>query len=101
LRELQCWIAEHPDEDLPVPALAARACLSPRQFARAFTAEVGMTPGQYVDRSRLETVRRLLVDVGEGIEQVARACGYDTSEAMRRAFLRTLGVGPAEYRRRF
>lgn len=101
LRELQRWIAEHPDEDLSVPALAARACLSPRQFARAFTAEVGMTPGRYVDRSRLETARRLLEDAKDGVEQVARACGYGTPEAMRRAFLRALGVGPAEYRRRF
>ncbi len=101
LRELQNWIASQPGEDLSVPALAARANLSPRQFARAFTAEVGMTPGRYVDRSRLETARRLLEDAGEGIEQIARTCGYGTPEAMRRAFLRTFGVGPAEYRRRF
>lgn len=101
LRELQRWIAEHPGEDLSVPALARRANLSARQFARAFTAEVGMTPGRYVDRSRLETARRLLEDAGEGIEQISRACGYGTPEAMRRAFLRTFGVGPAEYRRRF
>jgi transcriptional regulator GlxA family with amidase domain len=75
--------------------------LSPRQFARAFHAEVGLPPGRYVDRVRLETARRLLEDGGDGVEQVARACGYGTPEAMRRAFVRALGIPPAEYRRRF
>ena len=37
----------------------------------------------------------------DGVEETARACGYGTSEAMRRAFVRALGVSPAEYRRRF
>ena len=60
-----------------------------------------MTPGQYVGRARLEAARRHLEDTAEGIEQTARACGYRTPEAMRRAFTETLGVSPAEYRRRF
>ncbi len=101
LRDVQQWIADHPAADLSVPALASQASLSPRQFARAFAAEVGMTPGRYVDRVRLETARRRLEDTADGVEQTARACGYGTPEAMRRAFMRTLGVSPGEYRRRF
>ena len=101
LRRVQQWIAEHPAADLSVAALAGRASLSPRQFARAFAAETGMSPGKYVERTRLEAARRHLEDTAEGIEQTARACGYGTPEAMRRAFLQTLGVSPAEYRRRF
>ncbi|MEU3829322.1 helix-turn-helix domain-containing protein [Streptomyces sp. SID486] len=101
LRDVQQWITEHPDGDLGVEALAARAALSPRHFARAFRAETGMTPGRYVDRVRLEHARRLLEDTTDGVEQIARASGYGTPEAMRRAFLRTLGTPPAEYRRRF
>ena len=101
LRDVQQWIADHPAADLSVEALASQASLSPRQFARAFAAEVGMPPGRYVDRVRLETARRRLEDTADGVEQTARSCGYGTPEAMRRAFLRTLGVGPGEYRRRF
>ena len=101
LRRVQQWIAEHPAADLSVETLAARASLSPRQFARAFAAETGMPPGRYVERTRLEAARRHLEDTAEGIEQTARACGYGTPESMRRAFLLTLGVSPAEYRRRF
>jgi len=101
LREVQQWIAEHPAGDLSVAALAAKASLSPRHFARAFAAEVGLPPGRYVERTRLEAARRHLEDTAEGVEQTARACGYHTPEAMRRAFIEALGVSPAEYRRRF
>ncbi|WP_431043209.1 GlxA family transcriptional regulator [Streptomyces sp. P1-3] len=101
LRDVQAWIAEHPAADLSVAALADRANLSPRHFARAFRAEVGMAPGQYVERARLEAARRLLEDSDDGIGEISRACGYGTPEAMRRAFIRRLGAAPAEYRRRF
>ncbi|WP_055697294.1 GlxA family transcriptional regulator [Streptomyces silaceus] len=101
LREVQQWITEHPAEDLSVDALAARARLSPRHFARAFQAETGQTPGKYVERVRVEHARRLLEDTSDGVEEVSRACGYGTPEAMRRAFLKALGTAPAEYRRRF
>ena len=101
LRDVQRWIADHPAADLSVETLASQASLSPRQFARVFAAEVGMPPGRYVDRVRLETARRRLEDTADGVEQTARSCGYGTPEAMRRAFLRNLGVSPDEYRRRF
>ncbi|MDN3250725.1 GlxA family transcriptional regulator [Streptomyces mutabilis] len=101
LREVQQWITEHPGADLSVESLAARAGFSPRHFARSFQAETGTTPGRYVDRVRLEHARRLLEDTGDGIEEVSRVSGYGTPEAMRRAFVRSLGASPAEYRRRF
>ncbi|GGS00467.1 transcriptional regulator [Streptomyces aureoverticillatus] len=101
LREVQQWITEHPGGDLSVDALAERARLSPRHFARAFQAETGTTPGKYVERVRVEHARRLLEDTSDGVEEVSRACGYGTPEAMRRAFVKALGTAPAEYRRRF
>ncbi|GGX15066.1 GlxA family transcriptional regulator [Streptomyces chryseus] len=101
LREVQQWITEHPADDLSVEALAGRARLSPRHFARAFQSETGTTPGKYVERVRLEHARRLLEDSAEGVEEISRACGYGTPEAMRRAFVKSLGTAPAEYRRRF
>ena len=101
LREVQQWISEHTDDDLSVASLAERARLSPRHFARAFLAETGMTPGRYVDRVRLEQARRLLEESTDGVAEISRACGYGTPEALRRAFVRTLGSAPAEYRRRF
>lgn len=101
LREVQQWISEHPEADLAVAALAERANLSPRHFARAFRDETGVTPGRYVARVRLEAARRELEDTGDSVEEIARGCGYGTTEALRRALIKSLGVAPSEYRRRF
>jgi transcriptional regulator GlxA family with amidase domain len=101
LREVQRHIVEHPSEDLTVEALAERAHMSTRHFARAWRAQTGLTPGRYVERVRLEAARRTLEDSTESIASVAKACGFGTAETMRRTFLRALGVAPAEYRRRY
>jgi transcriptional regulator GlxA family with amidase domain len=101
LREIQRFAIEHPAADLSVQALAARTHMSARHFARCFTAETGMTPGRFVEQVRLETARRQLEDTHEPLAAVAAACGFGCAETMRRAFLKALGVGPAEYRRRF
>jgi transcriptional regulator GlxA family with amidase domain len=101
LKEVQRLVVEDPAGAHTVEEMAARAHMSPRHFARAFAAETGTTPGRYVERVRLEAARRLLEDTSEPIGAVAAACGFGTPETMRRAFLRLLAVGPAEYRRRF
>jgi transcriptional regulator GlxA family with amidase domain len=101
LRELRRHIVENPATDLSVEALAQRAHMSPRHFARLFRAETGVTPARYVESIRLETARRVLEDSGQPVADVALKCGFGTPETMRRCFLRALGVGPAEYRRRF
>jgi transcriptional regulator GlxA family with amidase domain len=101
LRELQAWIAEHPDADLSVPALAQRVAMSPRNFARVFAREVGMTPARFVESVRVEAARRRLEESAHGVDSVASACGFGTAESMRRAFRRTLRVPPAAYRHRF
>jgi transcriptional regulator GlxA family with amidase domain len=101
LREVQRLVVENVAGEHSVEAMAARAHMSPRHFARAFRAETGLTPARYVERVRLEAARRSLEDTSEPITSVAAACGFGTAETMRRVFLRTLDVGPAEYRRRF
>jgi transcriptional regulator GlxA family with amidase domain len=101
LRELQAWLADNLGADLSVPALAARACMSPRNFARAFSREIGMTPAAYVEAARVEAARVALDGTQEQLDAVARRCGFGTVETMRRAFHRRLGVGPSGYRDRF
>jgi len=101
LRELQAWIAENPHEDLRVPRLARRAGMSPRHFARVFHESFGTTPARFIERVRVETARRRLEESTSGVEAVASECGFGSAEVMRRAFLRSLRVSPADYRRRF
>jgi transcriptional regulator GlxA family with amidase domain len=101
LRDLQAFMADHPTADLSVEALAKRVAMSPRHFARVFKQETGATPAVAALAARVEAARRRLEDGDDGLEGVAAACGFGSAEVMRRAFLRTLRVGPAVYRRRF
>ena len=101
LREVLAHVAQHLDDDLSVPALAARAAMSPRTFARAFRAEVGTTPAAFVQASRVEAARRLLETTSRSTAEIARACGFRTVETMHRAFRRTVHTTPGSYRRHF
>jgi len=101
LRELQAWIADHLTDDLSVPALAGRAQMSERTFARAFRRETGSTPGDYVEALRVERARLLLETTPAQVDAVAAACGFGTVETLRRAFARRTGVSPTAYRSRF
>ncbi len=101
IRDLQRWIGDHLGADLSIEALARRAAMSPRNFARVFAREVGMTPGEFVENLRVEAARRRLEESAEVVDAIASACGFGTRESMRRAFIRTLHVPPSAYRSRF
>ena len=101
LRDLQSWIADNLTADLSVPALAERAFMSPRNFARAFRREVGVTPAAYVESVRLERARAELEAGDASVDAVAAMCGFGTVETMRRAFQRRFEINPAAYRSRF
>ncbi len=101
IRELQTWMVDHLDHDLGVPALARRAFMSPRNFARVFTREVGVTPAAYVEELRVERARNLLETTTSTVDEVARQCGFGTVETLRRSLRRRLQVSPSDYRERF
>jgi transcriptional regulator GlxA family with amidase domain len=101
LRDAQQFIAEHPDADLSVAALSRHVGMSERNFARCFRDEVGMTPARYVEQTRIETARRLLEETDEGVEAIARRCGFGSAETMRRSFIRIVRTNPNDYRKRF
>jgi transcriptional regulator GlxA family with amidase domain len=101
IRELQQLIADHPDADLDLPSLAARVHMSSRHFSRLFKSQTGLSPARYVERVRIETARRRLEESHLSVEAVASACGFGSTETLRRRFLQCFGVSPAEYRRRF
>jgi transcriptional regulator GlxA family with amidase domain len=101
IRDLLAHIAEHPEADLSVPALAGRVGLSERQFLRVFPAETGHSPAVYVEAVRVEAACRLLETTGDGLERIARVCGFGTLRTLQRSFHRVLAVAPHEYRERF
>jgi len=97
--ELMDWMRGHLSEPLPVERLAAEAAMSPRNFARAFTAETGTTPAKAVERLRLEAARTAVETGHSPIDRVAEAAGFGDPERMRRAFLRAFGQPPQALRR--
>ena len=96
--ELVEWMRSHLAEALTVERLADRAA-SPRNFARAFTAETGTTPAKAVERLRLETARTAIESGHAPLDHIAQAAGFGDPGRMRRAFLRTLGHPPQALRR--
>ena len=101
LKDLQAWIMIHLAEDLRVEALAGRMSMSPRNFARFFLTETGITPGKFVEMARIDAARHYLGRSKLSIEAVADKSGFGDQERMRRAFIRQLGVNPQSYRERF
>ncbi len=101
VRAVQSLVEVAPGGDHRLPTLAAAAGMSVRHFTRVFTAEVGETPGRFVERVRLEAARRELETTSDTLDVIAARCGLGTAETMRRVFQRRLSVAPDSYRRRF
>ncbi|WP_309604465.1 GlxA family transcriptional regulator [Phenylobacterium sp.] len=97
--ELMDWVRGRLDEPLGVERLAGQAAMSPRNFARAFAAETGLTPAKAVERLRLEAARIRVETTREPIDRVAEAAGFHDPERMRRAFVRAFGQPPQALRR--
>jgi transcriptional regulator GlxA family with amidase domain len=93
------WMREHLDEPLTVEQLADQVSMSPRNFARAFATETGMTPAKAVERLRLEAARELVEGASDPIDQIAERTGFADPERMRRAFIRGYGQPPQALRR--
>jgi transcriptional regulator GlxA family with amidase domain len=100
-QELQSWIIGNPSADLSLERLAARMAMSPRNFARVFEREVGLTPGKFVELVRLEAARCQLEQTKLHVNVIATQCGFGNTEHLRRTFQRRLKVSPNDYRVRF
>ncbi len=99
--DLAAWIHTHLQGTLSVEALAERACLSVRQFARAFKHEFGTTPASFVEEARLAEASRRLSARRVSIADVGRSVGYVSEDVFCRAFQRRFGVSPRIYRSAF
>ncbi|MCY1313644.1 HTH-type transcriptional regulator [compost metagenome] len=87
--------------DLGVPALAQRAGMSERNFARVFKMEADSTPAEFVELARIDAARRLVEESNLPLKRLADEVGYGNVDGFRRAFFRRLGVTPSDYRARF
>lgn len=101
LAALLDWAAGHLDDDLSADALARRAAMSPRTFARHFARATGATPAAWVRDQRVRLAEQLLERHDLTVAAVARRCGLGSADTLRRHFRRVRGVSPEHYRAAF
>lgn len=95
--ELIDWLQSNLHRPLDVPSLAARACLSERNFYRKFVAATGDTPARFIEDIRLDAARMLLSE-GVSLKSIATQVGLAPTARLTRAFERRFGVTPTLFR---
>ncbi|RFU86018.1 helix-turn-helix domain-containing protein [Streptomyces triticagri] len=98
LAEVRTYALGHLREPLTVAALAGRAGMSPRTFARHFSAATGTTPMQWLLDQRLATAQKLLERTDLAMPEVARRSGFGSEVTMRQRFASRFGTSPRAYR---
>ncbi|WP_332775837.1 helix-turn-helix transcriptional regulator [Polaromonas sp.] len=96
--EAALWINAHSHEDIALDRAAAEAGLSPFHFLRLFSRVLGVTPHQYLVRSRLRHAARLLADDDRPVTDVALDVGFADLSNFVRTFHRAAGVSPRAFR---
>ncbi|HXC50582.1 MAG TPA: AraC family transcriptional regulator [Candidatus Limnocylindrales bacterium] len=97
--EAAIWIDDHSGEDIDLETAAAGAELSPFHFLRLFSSVLGVTPHQYLVRSRLRRAARLLADEDRPITDIAYEVGFGDLSNFVRTFGRAAGVSPKAFRK--
>lgn len=95
------WARKRLDQPLRIDELAQRSAMSGRTFLRRFRDAAGMTPQAWLTQERVARARELLEASRLTHDEVARHCGYETTEAFRAAFRKVVGVAPGAYRDTF
>ncbi|HME40680.1 MAG TPA: AraC family transcriptional regulator [Steroidobacteraceae bacterium] len=93
------WIDAHSHESIGLDAIAREAGLSMFHFLRVFSRVFGVTPHQYLLRSRLRRSVRLLTEDTRAITSVALDVGFNDLSNFVRTFHRAAGISPERFRR--
>jgi AraC-like DNA-binding protein len=91
-------IHAHPEYAWSVANMAKLSNLSPSRFAARFTQILGMSPMSYVTQWRMYMAGQMLILPQSNIEQITTKIGYENVAAFSRAFKRTMGFSPGEWR---
>jgi AraC-like DNA-binding protein len=96
--ETALWIDAHSHQQIDLEQAAGQAGISPFHFLRLFSSVLGVTPHQYLVRSRLRHAARLLADNDIPVTDVAYDVGFGDLSNFVRTFHRAAGVSPRRFR---
>jgi AraC-like DNA-binding protein len=96
--ETALWIDAQSHRQIELQDAAAQAGVSPFHFLRLFSSVLGVTPHQYLVRSRLRHAARLLADDERAVTDVAYDVGFADLSNFVRTFHRAAGVSPLKFR---
>ncbi len=101
LRKVIEFIGQHLDDELTLVQLSDIACFSKYHFHRIFTSYTGLSLQQYIRWLRLKrAAHQLIVDKEKSIIEIAINAGFESHESFTRAFKRSCGINPSEFRAR-
>lgn len=101
IRSLATALIADPTGPCSNAALAERAGMTERTFARTFRRETGFTPAQFVEAARVDRAKSLLETSAWPLARVAQRAGFTSVDALQRAFMKRVRTTPGQYRERF
>lgn len=101
IRDLCAEIIQNPMDDWRLPRMSDISNMTERSLHRHFVREFGESPSRFVEGIRVDLARTYLDHGGYNLGDVARLSGFGDDQTLRRAFARTVGVTPNDYRDRF
>lgn len=98
---IQRYLLDNLAKPHTLDTIAQHVHMSPRNLSRVFASECGASPIAFLMNARIDAARRLLESTNLAMKEIAAHCGFDSPEALRRAFRVRLHLTPPEYRQRF
>jgi AraC family transcriptional regulator len=93
------FIREHPGDDIKISDIAKIANLSPFYFTKLFKSKFGVSPHQYLLRTRIAKAQKLLSETAFPLSEIAERCGFSTQSHFTSAFHKTMGMTPRKFRK--
>ena len=98
LESAVAYIDAHYSKAIAVPELACRAHVSPRQLVRLFQQVFGMSPQEFVIRTRVQAASDALLQTERPLSEIAQAHGFYDQSAFSRQFSQHTGETPQKFR---
>lgn len=97
---VQKWLKENESQDVNLIEMAKKTGLKERTFIRRFIEATGMRPTEYCQHLRINKARDMLELTDQSVEEISWAVGYENSGALRKIFVKNIGLSPSEYRKK-